>query len=368
MIKNISERQKYLHALNLVGKIGPKRLARLEKYFISLNQAWSAAGWEWRQAGLEPAVINNFLEQRKKIDPEKELSRINPEIILLDQTDLAYPPQLKEIYDPPILLYGRGQVSLLKEKGLAVVGSRAMSEYGQRTCQQLTEEIAELGLVIISGLANGIDQQAHVSTLKVKGKTIAVLGSGINDECIFPATNRRLAQQIISQNGLIISEFPPYFKAKREFFPMRNRIISGLALGVLIIEAAARSGALITAQKALEQNRSVLAVPGSIYNPHSQGTNGLLKQGAKLVQAGQDIIDELNLDLSICRQNQLEQADLTKEEKIIIAQLKGEGLELDKIIKQTRLNPACVFSHLTMLELKGIIKKLGSKFIICHEN
>lgn len=353
----------YLHALGLIDQIGTKKIELLKQYFHSLEEAWNASGYKLKKAGLTEKTIQVLLKQRNSINPKKEFQKINPEIILIAQKDPEYPAQLKEIHDPPQLLYCLGNIKLLKENSLAVVGSRAMTEYGKRVCAVIVES---LPLTIVSGLATGIDTIAHQNSLK---RSIAVLGSGINPECIFPAENRSLVQRLLNSNSLVLSEYAPYLMARREFFPMRNRIISGLSLGTLVIEAGEKSGALITAHQALEQNRSVMAIPGTIYNRMSEGTNKLIQRGAKLVQTGQDIIDELNLGLSVDNSSIIDVKDLSKEEYLVLKNLSREPIALDKILKSTRLNASQLFSNLTLLEIKGLVKNLGNnKFVLWQKN
>ena len=245
---------------------------------------------------------------------------------------------------------------------------RKMSEYGQRVCEQLSEQLTQLGFTIISGLAEGVDTIAHQACLDNNGNTVAVLGSGINDNCIFPANNKKLVEDIIINNGAVISEYPPHIKAQRNFFPARNRIVSGLSLGTIVIEAPKKSGALITAYKALEQNREVFAVPGSIYSSRSCGCNNIIKKGAKLVATCQDILDELFLDINTKPINSKTNFQLTFNEQKILKYIDQSGQTVDKIIKSCRLNRSIVLATITMLELKGIIKKINNHhYILCQK-
>jgi DNA processing protein len=270
------------------------------------------------------------------------------------------------------VLYARGNIAILNDSGIAIVGSRNMTEYGQRVCEDITQQLSSLGLTIISGLAEGIDTVAHQSCLNNHGRTIAVLGSGINDNCIFPAHNRKLAENIISSGGVILSEYPPNMKAQRQFFPARNRIISGLSLGTIIIEAREKSGALITAYQALEQNREVFAVPGSIYSSRSSGCHKLIQKGAKLIQNVQDIIEELPTKTIInnvrtCHGMSLPH-DLSPNEQQILQLFSSEPMHIDKIIKSCRLSKSCLLASLTSLELKGIIQKNNNNhYILCQK-
>ncbi len=236
-------------------------------------------------------------QNNKDIDPEKEYQKLkqsNISLILIN--DKEYPSQLKEISHPPLGIYVKGNIDILKQKNdlfLAVIGSRKMSDYGKKVCEQTIKDLSSFNFTIISGLAYGMDACAHESAINNKLKTIAVLGSGI--ENIYPATNIPLANNIIKNGGCLVSEYPINSKAKVFYFPQRNRIISGLSRGILIIEAKEKSGSLITARFALDQNRDVSAIPNSIYEENSLGTNKLIQSGAKLIINPKDILEEFNL-------------------------------------------------------------------------
>lgn len=358
----------YFHAFNLVPHIGPKRINKLLKYFGNLQSAWLADYADLYQSGLENFVINKFLAIRKDINPEQEWNNIFQDIKVVTVEDSEYPKQLKEIASPPSILYVRGNEQVLKDDSIAIVGTRRMSAYGQRVCEQLTKRLTQIDLTVISGLADGIDTQSHKTCLINNGKTIAVLGSGINNNCVFPANNRLLAERIAQSGGAIISEYPPHAKAQRQFFPARNRIISGLSLGTIVIEAANKSGALITAYFALEQNKEVFAVPGSIFSSRSDGCHTLIKKGAKLVANIQDILEELpekyRFNQSTGMPDNSMVSDLNSDEKIILHNISSEPVHIDKIIKSCRLSKSCALSALTTLELKGLIKNIESNHYI----
>jgi DNA processing protein len=272
--------EKYFNAFNLIG-VGPISFQKLLEKFSSLEEAW--------QSNLEGILNRQVIAKRTRINPEKEYEKLAKRgIKVLTIKDKTYPKLLKEIYAPPALLYIQGKLS---EPCLGIVGSRELSPYGFKTAPKLSFELARKGLTIVSGLAKGIDTLAHQSALKARGKTIAVLGSGL--DIIYPKDNQKLSKEII-QTGAVISEFPLGTPPKRQNFPQRNRIVSGLSRGVLIIEAGERSGSLITARQALEQNRDVFAVPGPINSLTSAGTNGLIKLGAKPVTEVNDILEELS--------------------------------------------------------------------------
>jgi DNA processing protein len=266
-----------------------------------------------------------------------------------------FPESLKRIPNPPRVLYLWGSLDLKDKPVLAVVGTRRCSDYGKRAVIDIVSQLTEAGFFIVSGLAKGIDSLAHKTAIEKKGKTIAVLGSGIDRESIYPRENLRLAEKIIETGGAVISEFPAKTPAFKSNFPKRNRIISGLSWGVLVIEAKEKSGALITASYAFSQKRKVFAVPGSIYSPNSKGCHLLIKRGAKLVEKANDILSEFNLPLLSKKLIKGE----TKEETLILKALDKEPLHIDKIIEITKLSTAKVISTLANLEIKGKVKNLG---------
>lgn len=292
----VNNQAKYFNAFNLIKGIGPISFKKILSRFDSLEDAWSANLNEFRQAGLNRSILEQIKYQRPKINPDWEIERLIKEgIDLITINDKAYPELLKEIYIPPSLLYIRGNLKSSDRISLGVVGTRQLSTYGHRITPLITADLARAGLTIISGLAKGIDTLAHKAALKANGRTIAVLGSGLDKKNIYPQVNQHLSE-VISQEGALLSEFPIGTKPFAQNFPQRNRIVAGLSLGILIIEAPKKSGALITARNALEQNRDVFAIPGSIFSRNSLGPNNLIKLGAKLVNQASDILDELNLD------------------------------------------------------------------------
>ena len=294
MTEFVNPETKYFNAFNLIEGLGPIAFKKLLAHFNSLEEAWSIEINQLRQAGLENFVIEQIKKQRPQINPSEQMERLTKEgIDLITILDKNYPKLLKEIYSPPALLYIRGKLELNDEFSLAIVGTRKLSSYGQQITPLITSDLAGAGLTIISGLAKGIDTLVHQAALKANGRTIAVLGSGLDKKSIYPSINRHLAEEI-SQKGAVISEFPIGAEPLAQHFPQRNRIISGLSLGILVIEAPEKSGALITAKDALEQNRDVFAIPGPILAKNSLGPNNLIKMGAKLVSQANDILYELN--------------------------------------------------------------------------
>jgi len=283
---------KYLNAFNLFDSIGSESLKKIEREFGSFEKAWLSSLTSFTRLGLNKNILKEIQTKRNKIDPNKEFERLKKaKIGILTPKDKEYPSLLKEIYDYPRIIYYLGNIDLLSGECLAIVGSRRHSDYGKKAVKEFTKKLVSSGLIIVSGLALGIDSLAQKTTIETKGKTIAVLGSGLNR--IYPSFNRQLARDILKKRGLIMSEYPLDSAPLKHHFPCRNRIISGLSFGVLVIEAAKRSGSLITAKQALEQNREVFALPGSIFSKTSEGCHDLIKLGAKLVNEPEDILKEL---------------------------------------------------------------------------
>lgn len=353
---------KYWLAFSQFTKIGSNRFKKLYTYFPNLQAAWQASTLELQKAGLEENITQELINKKQDINPDLELDKINKENIqVITILDENYPKLLKEIFNPPALLYVKGEINNLNNQfNLAVVGTRKITSYGKQITPEIIKPLVQNGFTITSGLALGIDALAHQATLETKGLTIAVLGSGIDQQSIYPSSNRYLAQNILAQNGTIISEFPIGTMPLKHNFPTRNRIIAGLSLGTLVIEAAASSGALITAFQALEQNREVFAVPGSLYNQQSQGTNKLIQKGAKLITNYQEILEELNLQEVKHYVSNQKIIPKTEEEKNILNNLSKEPVHIDQIIKKTNLPAAQVSSTLSLMEMKGMIKNLGA--------
>jgi len=270
--------------------------------------------------------------------------------------DKNYPKLLKEIFDPPKELYIWGELKAEEKYPLAVVGTRKISNYGKQVAVSLTKNLAKAGLTIVSGLALGIDGLAHQAALDVKGRTIAVLGSSL--DIIYPALHKKLAENIANSGGAVISEYPPGTGPTKFNFPARNRIVAGLSLGVLVIEAPEKSGALITARFALDQGREVFAVPGSVYNPNSIGCNKLIKMGAKPVTKAEDIFETFNLEFSTELKKEIKPE--TPEEEILLKFLSHEPVHIDELIKLSKLSPSVANSTLTIMEIDGKVKNLGN--------
>lgn len=289
-------------------------------------------------------------------DSEREtIERLN--IRILKPTDDDYPKLLREVKGHPKVLFVRGQLKSADDLALAVVGTRRFSSYGREAVEAIVPQLVTAGLTIVSGLARGIDTLAHEAALKAGGRTIAVLGTGI--DLIYPAENRDLAQKII-ENGALISQFPLGLAATDWSFPERNKVIAGFTLGTLVIEAPEGSGALITAAEAANFSREVFAVPGSIFSPGSFGTHQLIQNGAKLVSNASDILLELNIPEKIKNFEARQILPQSKEEEIILEILKGGPLPIDEIVRKSRLSTATTASTLSLMELKGMVKNMGS--------
>jgi len=357
---------RYWVGFNIVRGIGPTRLRALLDYFGDLERAWHASSAELRSAGLDRRSLENLLAARSALDLDRELERIGAVgAHLLTWESPGYPRLLREIHDPPPVLYVRGTITEEDAWAVAIVGTRRASTYGREVARRLAAALARSGVTIVSGLARGIDAEAHRAALRAGGRTIAVLGCGIDR--VYPPEYRKLAGEIIAQ-GALVSDYPLGTKPEGRNFPPRNRIISGLSLGVLVVEAGARSGALITADYAAEQGRDVFAVPGSILMRGSVGTNALIRDGAKVVLGPEDVLEELNLTM-VAEQTEARQvlpADET--EAALLAHLSAEPTHVDELRRQMDLPIAQVTSTLALMELKGMVRQVGGmKYIVARE-
>ncbi len=288
---------------------------------------------------------------------EKEIKTISVE-------NKNYPKLLKKIKNPPKVLYVKGEIRN-NESCFAIVGTRRFSPYGKQIALEIAGDLAEAGLTIVSGLAPGIDTFVHQATIERGKRTIAVLGTGLDKKSVYPQSNLKLAKKILETGGCLISEYEPGTPGAKFTFPQRNRIISGLSLGVLVVEAKQKSGALITADWAKTQNRKIFAIPGSIHSSNSKGCHLLIKKGAKLVESANDILKELNLQ---CLTSEVKHvAGETKEENLILEAIKENAFYIDKIIKKTKLPAAIVASTLAIMEIKSKVRNLGGNiYAISH--
>lgn len=342
--------------------IGPARFKKLCNHFGTVEDAWHATLTDLSAAGLDRRTIFKFVESRETIDLSAEMRRLETlEVSVLTWDDAAYPAKLKEISDPPIVLYVRGELLPQDDWAVAVVGTRNASMYGRETARMIAGGLAANGVTVVSGLALGIDTQAHQAAVDGGGRTIAVLGCGV--DVIYPRRNRELAGNIL-ENGAIVSEFPVGTTPESRNFPRRNRIISGLSLGALMVEGMAQSGARITMDYALQQNRDVFAVPGSILSRNSAGPNQLIQQGAKLVTGVDDILNELNLTMVAEQAEAQVIIPATLMEAAILAHLSSEPVHVDELGQRTGMDAAELSGTLTMMELKGLVRQLNNMYYV----
>jgi DNA processing protein len=362
----LNEDIKYRVAFSRVPGIGRVRLGQLEGHFGGLEAAWQAPAEALAEAGLDGATQRAITRCRDEISPDAEMERLEHlGIRVLTPDDDAYPARLKEIYDCPPLLYIKGELRPEDDWCLAVVGTRRATAYGRQVTEEIVTDLARSRITIVSGLARGIDTVAHKSALAAGGRTIAVLGCGL-DIC-YPAENEKLAREIV-ERGAILSEQPLGMRPRPENFPRRNRIMSGLSRGVLVTEAPEGSGALFTANFAVEQNRDVFAVPGSILAPGSRMTNKLIQEGAKLVRGYTDILEELNLTAVA---HQLEVREIlppSETEALLIEQLGAEPVHIDEVCRTSGLPAATVSGTLAMMELKGMVRQVEAmRYVLVRE-
>ncbi|MCM8798179.1 MAG: DNA-processing protein DprA [Candidatus Omnitrophica bacterium] len=349
--------------LNSIEGLGTERLKYLKEKLGSFVKIFSQPEESLSKIeGMNKNLVGKIKRAYKDFDLKREIELIRENrITLLTLEEKNYPENLKEIYDPPYILYLKGDYKDSDANALAMVGSRLASYYGLSLAEKFSYLLALRGLTIVSGLARGIDTQAHRGALKAKGRTIAVLGSGLLN--IYPQENKKLSEEIF-QNGALFSEFPLEYPPLRQNFPRRNRLISGLSKGVIVVEAGERSGALITADFALEQGREVFAVPGKVDSPTSRGTHTLIKEGAKLVSSVEDILEELKLDMDYLKEDNNKPFSLDEREGEIYTLLSDEPKYIDEIKMETNLQMSEVANILLKLELKGLIKQLPGKMFV----
>ncbi len=353
--------QAYWVALTRFPKFGAVTLTRFSRHFPTMKDAFEASALDLVDAGVDAKVASRFLQQRLHIDPEQEWqSLIRHGVNVVTIIDDAYPELLKEIHTAPAILFYKGEIPSSDEKHIAVVGSRKATSYGTKVTEEIVGTLARYGTVIVSGMAYGVDACAHKTSMEAGGKTLAVLANGLDEDSLYPSRHRDLASRIIASGGAIISEFPIGTPPLKHHFPFRNRIIAGLSHGTLIVEAAKKSGTLITAHAALEQNRDVYAVPGPIYSELSEGPNELIKFGATPVTRVQDILGhEAAVPPS---SNALAFKPTNDEEREVYKIMSAIPLHVDDVIRKTGLPPATCSSTLTIMEMKGAVTHEGGKF------
>ena len=382
---------KYWVAWNLVPGIGRVRLGLLKEHFGSLEAAWAAPSSELRAAGLEAKAIAAFAAMRPKTSPDAEMERLHKSgVEPLSLEDPTYPERLREIYDPPAVLYVQGTIVPEDAWSITVVGTRTPSAYGREVAARLVKDLALNRVTVVSGLARGIDAVAHQTVLDCGARTIAVQACGL--DIVYPPAHTNMARRI-AETGAVMSDYPLGTKPRAEYFPRRNRILAGLSLGTLVIEAGEKSGALITAKFANDEGREVMAVPGSILSPQARGCNRLIQDGAKAVLDVQDILEEVNVRAPASRQvvqrqptqsqmplpglaqatganpngspsavnsTPVSAPPLSQEEALLLQHLSSEPAHVDAIRRSAGLSIAAVSSTLAVLELKGLAKQVGA--------
>lgn len=346
-----------LIALAVFVPFGPARIKLFLEYFGSARETWKAETIRFKEIGVSDKLVSEFSEFRNHFDFSSyfaKLSKIGVSVATV--TDKNYPEKLKQTDDAPIVLYIKGELKNVDELSIAIVGSRKVTSYGREVAEKISSELAAAGVTIISGLALGVDGVAHRAALEVGGRTIAILGNGLDQ--IYPPSHRELAQKI-TEHGALISEYPLGHSALPMNFPYRNRIISGMSLGVVVIEGTEKSGTLLTASHAARQGREVFAVPGPITSPNAAAPNLLIKQGAKVVTNVNDILEELDIKHQTSSIKHRELLPETEEERLIFQLIEIEPLHVDEIIRRVELDGGLVLSTLTTMELKGIVKNIG---------
>jgi DNA processing protein len=362
--------------LSLTPGLGPTKSRKLVEHFGSVDRVFRASLTELEGAGIQAVSAQSLATGKSGELAREEMARAAElGVTIVSMEDPSYPPRLKEIYDPPLVLYVRGTVEVLTKPGIAMVGTRHPTPYGTGMAERLGCDLAAQGLVIISGMARGVDTASHRGAISAKGKTLAVFGTGV--DVIYPKENSRLSEQILALGGALISEFPLGTFAAPQNFPIRNRILSGMSVGVLVVEAAEYSGTRITARCALEQNRDVFAVPGNVTNKNSWGPNTLIKQGAKLVATWEDVWEELPTEvrLTLAPAAATESSapspaslfpdeGLPPHEKRILSLLKAdESTHIDTLIErlETEMSSSEIFAALFELELNGKVRQMPGK-------
>ena len=352
------DEKQYWVAFNLVRGIGAVRLQALIDHFGDAGTAWRGEAAELHAAGLSAKVVERLLQVRSTLDVQQLWERIAAQgISVIICQDESYPRRLKEIEQPPPVLYVRGNLLPEDDFAVAIVGTRRITPYGRQVTEELAAYLAANGITIISGLARGVDAAAHTAALRAGGRSLAVLGSGVDR--IYPSENRALAEQMM-QHGAILSDYPVGTAPDANNFPPRNRIISGLSMAVVVIEAGETSGALITAEFAAEQGREVFAVPGSILAPQSKGTNRLIQVGAQPLLTPQDLMQALNLTQVSAQKSARQILPTDEVEKQLLLALGSEPLHVDDLRSQTGLPVEKVSAALVMMELKGLVRQVGA--------
>lgn len=358
---------KYWLGFNIVKGIGPAKVQALLDHYGQLSAAWAAPEPELTRLGIDQRALKTLRAGRARLDLDAEMAKIEAAgIQLLTWQMPEYPSYLKETPTPPPLIYVAGEMLEVDQFAVAVVGTRRLTSYGKQVTKDLVTGLVHNGVTVVSGLARGIDAVAHKTAVSLGGRTFAVLGSGL--DCIYPGEHRQLAQKIREGKGALISEYGLGVRPEAKNFPPRNRIISGLSLGVIVVEAGERSGALITTNFAVEQNRDVFAVPGNVNSPVSKGPHKLIQQGAKLVTKVDDVLEELNLHM-IAEKTAVQLAlPESNEEIALYTHLSAQPVHIDELRRESGLTSSEVSSTLTLMELKGMVQQVGGmNYVLCRE-
>ena len=348
----------YLLAIHSFVYFGSVRLSLLKKYFGSYQKVWDAKNNQLEKIGISTKLIAKYHAYREKFDIDSYKNSLKREnVLVVAINDDNYPKKLTNIKYPPLLLHCKGNIDLFKKRAIAVVGSRKMTSYGRNIAESFSYELASRGLVIVSGLARGIDSVAHKAALKCGGSTIAVVANGLDR--IYPPENRFLYKKIVENNSLIVSEYPLGYAAFPYNFPVRNRIVSGLSDSILVVEGRKKSGTLTTASHAADQGKEVYAVPGDITSQGSEASHFLLKNGAKLADSVESILEDFNLEKSVTGilNNKIV---LSQVEENLLSTLDSGSLHIDEIVRICSLSTSEATGLLSMLELKGAVRCLGS--------
>ena len=349
---------KYWVAMRRVPSIGRARFEILLNKIGSLGEAWHASRTTLTNAGLDGRSAAALSAARVKVDPDTEMERLEQaNVRAMTWNDAEYPSRLKKIYDPPPVLFVKGSLLPEDQRSVTIVGTRRATAYGREAAAHLSADLARTSVTIVSGLARGIDAIAHRTALEAGGRTIAVLANGV--DVVYPPEHASLATQIV-EHGAILSEYPLGTRPEARQFPRRNRIMSGLTPGTLVVEAPVDSGAILTVRHALEQDREVFCVPGSMFSPSSKGTNRLIQEGAKLVLDYTDILEELNIS-NIGEQLSLRAllVPTDETEEVLLRHITYEAVHIDEVSRHSGLPVATVSSTLTTMELKGYVKQVG---------
>jgi DNA processing protein len=348
----------YLTAVYAFDYFGPARVKLLLSYFKSAKKIWNSSKAELIETGLSEKKVLDFDKFRDGFDIEKYFNRLEDyKIKVTTIFDAGFPKNLKDLDGAPLVLYYKGTIDSLKNNFVAIVGTRKMTSYGREVTERFSSELSNLGITIISGLARGVDTAAHRACLSVGGKTVAVLGNGL--DTIYPTENTGLAEAIIKSGGAIISEYPLGYPALPVNFAIRNRIVSGLSDAVIVIEGAEKSGTLLTAGHAAEQGKTVFAVPGQITSPLSAAPLFLLKNGAKMATSVKDILDELDLQIKVDKEKIQRIAPDNKNEANLLEILENEPLHLDELVRISGRPTPEISARLTIMEMKGMVRNLG---------